>query len=87
MEITNAHFTERCRGIERDKIRMRKWLELPISDRLILLRDLIRTVNNILVYLDEINHTLDNDDGLLDELAEELRRLTSSGPLHKRGLE
>lgn len=76
--MTDAHFTERKHGIEKDKIRMEKWLRPPISDRLVLLRDLVKTVNNILLYLGEINETLSDDDRLLDSLAEDLRALTVS---------
>jgi hypothetical protein len=76
--MPDAFFNERKNGIEKDKVRMGKWLRPPISDRIVLLQDLIRTVNHMLAYLAEINQTLSDDDGLLDELAEELRALTVS---------
>ncbi len=73
--MSDAHFNERKKEIENDQIRMDKWDEPLIPDRMAILRDLVKTVKHILVYLDEINETLSDDDGLLDELAEDLRGL------------
>lgn len=73
--MTDAHFTSRKNGIEKDKARMDKWNEPPIPDRMTLLRDLTKTVNHVLIYLEEINQTLDDDDGLLDILEENYHNL------------
>ncbi len=78
VEWSDAHFAERAQGIEKDQIRMDKWDEPLIPDRMAILRDLVKTVKHILDYLDEINQTLSDVDGLLDILAEDLRAIKLS---------